>query len=366
MKAVLLGLLLAAAAADAAPLRVQPVEIVDRQGFERPLRAYSMLLPAGWRHEGQVAWSPAAGGCRQPYHPRLNASASDGSEVISILPGEGWGQGSFGPLAPGCPMAAYSGAEVWLRAWVQRHRPDARWLGWQPRADASSAPVVQDLGGGAAMRQWREAGRATIAYSHQGRPVQEIVAVAASFGQTRMPGLAGQPPIQTLAGEVHGLLTWRAPEGRLEPRHFDALWSSLRSDPAWAARIRQGMSQMAQDNAATQARISQIHAETGRQTLAEMGRRGQMAAQTRSEISAMQDQGWRDRTASQDRQQVQTVRTIRGVEPWRDAGGQVVELPNQYPHAWKLKDGSYLLTDDPAFRPGRDLGVEGEALKPAR
>ena len=56
-------MLLAAGAAGAAPLRVQPVEIVDRQGFERPLRAYTMLLPAGWRHESQVAWQSTAGGC---------------------------------------------------------------------------------------------------------------------------------------------------------------------------------------------------------------------------------------------------------------------------------------------------------------
>lgn len=366
MRAALPALLLAAGAAMAGPLRVQPVEIVDRQGFERPLRAYSMMLPAGWRHQAQVAWTPAAGGCARPYHPRLEASAPDGSEAIALLPGEGWGQGSFGPLAPGCPMADIGGAEPWLRARVQRHRPGARWLGWQPRADVSSTPQVQDLGGGAAIRQWREAGRATIAYTHAGRPVQEIVAVAASFAQMQMAGLAGQAPIRSFSGEAHGLLTWRAPEGRLDPKAFDALWSTLRSDPAWAARVQQGMAQMAQDNAATQARISQIQAETGRQALAETARRGQILASNRAEIAAMQQQGHEQRMQSQDRMQTQTVRTIRGVEPWRDAGGQVVELPNTYPHAWKLKDGSYLLTDDPNLRPGRDLGVEGEALKPVR
>jgi hypothetical protein len=216
------------------------------------------------------------------------------------------------------------------------------------------------------MRRWHEAGRATIAYTHEGRPVQEILAVVTNFAATSMPGLPGQAPMRTMSGESLGLLTWRAPEGRLDAKHFDAIWSTLRSDPAWAARIQQGMNQMAQDNARTQAQISQIHAETGRQTIAEMGRRGQMAAQTRAEIAGMQQQGFENRMASQDRQQTETIKAIRGIEHWRAADGKVVELPNQYPHAWKLKDGSYLLTDSPAFDPGRDLGIEGQKMQRAR
>ncbi len=80
----------------------------------------------------------------------------------------------------------------------------------------------------------------------------------------------------------------------------------------------------------------------------------------------MQTQGWRDRQQSGDRQQQATVQAIRGVAPWRDAGGATVELPDHYRHAWKLKDGSYLLTDDPNFDPARQLRIEGQALKPAR
>jgi hypothetical protein len=350
-------------AAPATPLRVQPADIIDRQGFERPMRAMTMLLPAGWRHEGRVEWARTAGGCSKPYQPRLDARSADGTQAIVLSPGEGWGVTSFGALAQDCPAARFEHAEDYMRAWVQRHRPGARWIDWTPRADVSSAPVTQNMGQGAAMRQWREAGRATIAWNERGTAVQEILSVFTNFTFTHMPGLPGQAPMQTLAGEAHGVLAWRAPAGQLQPRQFDALWSTLRSDPAWAARIQQGMNQMAAENAATQNRISQIRAETGRQTIAEMGRRGAMAAQTRDEIAGMQNQGFRDRMASQDRQQVQTVKAIRGIETWRDTGGQVVELPNQYPHAWKLKDGSYVLTEDPNFRPGKDLGVDGEALQ---
>ncbi len=70
--------------------------------------------------------------------------------------------------------------------------------------------------------------------------------------------------------------------------------------------------------------------------------------------------------ASQDRQQTETIKTIRGVENWRGNDGKVVELPNQYPLAWKLKDGSYVLTDSPAFDPARDLDIEGQKIQLVR
>jgi hypothetical protein len=353
-------------APGAAPLRVQVAEIVDRQGFERPMRAVTLMLPVGFEYEGQVVWSVTVGGCQRPYQPQLRAQAADGQQAIALLPGEGWGRSSFGALTQGCPMGDIASAEGYARYWVQRERPGARWIGWQPRPDLVPPPATMNMGGGGAMRNWREAGRATIAYTHEGRPVLEMLAVVTNFAASTMPGLAGQPPVQTLSGEAMGVLTWRAPEGQLDPKQFDAIWSTLRSDPAWSARIQQGMNQMAQDNARTQAQISQIQAETGRQALAETARRGQIAAQTRAEIADMQQQGFENRMASQDRQQTETIKTIRGVEHWRGNDGKVVELPNQYPHAWKLKDGSYLLTDSPAFDPGRDLGIEGQKMQLVR
>lgn len=353
-------------APGAAPLRVQQAEFVDRQGFERPMRAFTLMLPVGFRYEGEVVWTLSAGGCQRPFSPQFQAKAADGGQAIALLPGDGWGRSTFGALAQGCPVGDIASAEAYMRHWVQRHRRGARWIGWQPRPDLVAPPATMDMGGGAAMRNWHEAGRATVAYTHEGRPVQEILAVITHFATTTMPGLPGNPPMQSMSGESMGVLAWRAPEGQLDPKQFDAVWATLHSDPAWAARVQQGMNQMAQDNARTQTEISRINAETGRQTIAEMGRRGQMAAQTRAEIAGMQQQGFENRMASQDRQQTETIKAIRGVEHWQGGDGKVVALPNQYPHAWKLKDGSYLLTDSPSFDPGRDLGIEGQKMKQVR
>ena len=56
---------------------------------------------------------------------------------------------------------------------------------------------------------------------------------------------------------------------------------------------------------------------------------------------------------------------IRGNETYNDAnaaGGQV-ELSNLYDHAWRLNDGSYVLSNDASFEPWRDLGLEGKRLE---
>ncbi len=363
--AALLGSALPAAAAPDSPppgaLHVQRAEIVDRQGFDKPLVAATMMVPAGWRHEGVVEWKVGAQ-CTNPYSLRLRAQSPDGASAIELLPGEGWGATSFGSAAGGCPQGTFRDPQQYLRAWVARHRPNARWLDYRPRPDRSRAGVEQSMPGGF-FKSWVETGQALIGYTHDGRDVRESLAVTISFSASQFSGLGGRS-MQTLNGQSLGVLSWRAPDGQLDFRQFDAVWQTLRPGEEWQARVNAAQQQMAQENAETQRRISQIQGQMSRDTMAEIAKRGQIMAQTRADIAAIQDSTYRARDASTDRTQRDNVKTIREVETWRaPGGGAAVELPNHYRHAWQLKDGSYLLTDSPAFDPARDLGIAGERLE---
>lgn len=343
-------------------LRVQLMQIIDRQGFEQPMVAYSMFVPAGWRTEATVRWNPHAA-CSRPYQPVFKAEAPDGAGVLELFPGEGWGRGNMGALAPGCPVATIASAEQYLQTWVQRFRPGARILEMRQRPDKSlRSPPMQAPG--IESRQMQDAAQALIELSVQGRPQRELLVTVINVSQMRMAGMGG-PPIETLSGETGGVLAWRAPGNGPDARAFDALWSSFRRGPEWNARIQRANQQMAQENAQTQTQIAQMRHEGAMDTLRQQALRGENAHRTRQEIAEMQNQGFRDRQTSQDRQQQARVQAIRGVAPWRDAGGATVELPNHFRHAWKLKDGSYLLTDDGNFNPSRDLRIEGQALQPA-
>lgn len=73
--------------------------------------------------------------------------------------------------------------------------------------------------------------------------------------------------------------------------------------------------------------------------------------------------GWR--AQSDARRQREFGEAISGVETYDDpnaAGGQA-QLSSLYNHAWRLNDGSYVLSNDANFEPFRDLGVEGRQLE---
>ncbi|MBA2411777.1 MAG: hypothetical protein H0V63_02995 [Burkholderiaceae bacterium] len=361
----LVALVIPATAAEPLPsgaLRVQLAEIVDRQGFEKPMVAFTMMVPAGWRYEGAVDWKVGVQ-CASAYQPRLRAQAPDGSAAIELLPGESWAANNFGPQSDGCPHGTSRNAQEYLNAWVQRHRPGARWIDYRPRPERSHAGVQQSMAGGGFFKSWSETGQALIGYTQNGREMRESLAVSIMFSHSQFAAGGGRM-MQSVSGKSYGVLAWRAPEGQLDFRHFDAVWQTLRRGEAWNARITAAENQMAQDNAQTQARVSQIQAQTSRDTLAEIAKRGQIRAQTRAEISEMQNRGYAARAASSDRMHRDNIKTIREVETYREPrSGGVVELPNHYRHAWQLKDGTYVLTDSQAFEPGRDLGVAGERLQ---
>ena len=354
---------LGADAVQPGALRVQRVEIVDRQGFEKPLVAATMMLPAGWRHDGAVEWNVRAK-CTTPYGLRLRAEAPDRSAAIELLPGEGWGATTFGAHGE-CPPGNFRSAQEYLRAWVQRHRPGARWLDYRARPDKSREGMRHDLPGGS-LRSWLETGQALIGYQQDGRDVRETVAVAINFAHSEFSGIGGAR-MQSLSAQSLGALAGRAPHGRLDFRQFDAVWQTLRREPEWHARISAAEQQMAQENAATQRRIGQIQGQMSRDTMNEIAKRGQIMAQTRADIAAMQNQAYASRDATTDRMQRDSVKTIREIETYREPRtGGVVELPNHYRHAWRLNDGTYLLTDSQAFEPGRDLGIAGERMQAVR
>ena len=269
-------------------LRVERAEIIDRQGFEKPLVAATILVPAGWRHEGVVDWKPGVP-CSSGYSLRLRAQSPDGSSAIELLPGEAWGATNYGGSAGNCPKGAFRNPQEYLNAWVQRNRPGARWLDYRPRPDRSIASQQQNLPGGGFFRSWVETGQALIGYIQGGREMRESLAVTISFAQSQFNGPAPGQTMQTLNGQSRGVLAWRTPEGSLDFRQFDAVWQTLRPGEEWQARINAAQSQMAKENADTQARISQIQGQMSRDTMAEIAKRGQIMAQTRAEISDIQN-----------------------------------------------------------------------------
>lgn len=363
----MLGAGIAVGANAAAPLpdgalRVQRVEFIDRQGFEKPMVAATIMVPAGWQQEAAVEWNLRQR-CTRPHALRLRARASDGSAAIELAPGEGWGQTSHGAPVSDCPQATWRDTREYLSAWVQRNRPGARWLDYRLRPEKSRPEQQQSFPGGGSFSYRVESGQALIAYSEGGRDVRETLVANVAFSQSRLMMVGQNQPLQTLQGQAFGVLAWRAPAGTLDMRQFDAVWDTLRPGPEWQARVDKANADMAADNQRNQAEIGRINAATQRETMAHIALRGQIRAQTQRDVAAIHNNTTQAGQASNDRMHTDNVRTVREVQAYRDPrSGGVVELSQHYRHAWQLRDGSYVLTDNPAFNPGRDAGMAGEEL----
>ncbi len=340
------------------PLRVQRAEIVDRQGFEKPLVAFTLLMPAGWKAQGAVEWTPI-GQCGPMYVVNWKAVAPDGGGAMQVIPGEKWNASTIpGQQPDNCLHSDVSTTRSYLEWWTRRNRPGARVLDYRPlpqlletlKGLETSRP---DLG----MRTWVDAGELLIAYEVAGRQVREAITSINAFTHTRMPSLDPRQSMELLQGETLSAFSMRMPAGALDFKQVAALRQAIHVAPEWNARIRQG----ADERSRIATESNRVIAEQNRRGAAE---RSEIIARTGREVNDIQMGTWQSRNESMDRTQRESIESIRGVETYNDPKyGGTVQLSNQYPHAWQLTDGSYVLTDDVNFDPQRAFGVAGQRLK---
>ena len=353
------------AAAGSGVVRVTTANIVDRAGFEKPLVAASMFVPAGWPTQSEVLWNMNLD-CGAAQSLRLRAIAPDGSAQFDLMPGESWSASNYMGKPDKCQTASFRDAREYLQAWVQRYRPGARLLDFRPRPERSVAATEQQMPM-MVTRIWVDSGQVLIGYAMNGNEMRETVVTDVQFTsmQSTMPG--GNGTMGSLMGRSLSIMSWRAPEGKLELRHVDAVIDSLRIGKEWKSRRDQLQLDLNRGTLVAGGVIGGINAKTGMDALKAIAQRGQAAAASRAELTEINASTYRATQASIDRQHVETIKSIRGVENYRQAsGGGVVELSNLYRHAWQLKDGSYALTDNPNFNPTLELGVGGQEMARTR
>ena len=336
-------------------LRVQRAEIMDRRGFEKPMVAYTLFVPAGWRGEGEVEYSPP-NGCGPDQRLNWKASEPGGVGAVQIIAEEKWTFSNIPQQPDNCLHARVGDARSYLQWWVQRNRPGAQVLDYRPRPDLAE-PFKRIAQEGNGIRSWGDAGEILIGYQQNGRPVREAISSASFFILTTFPGMNGQQ-MEMLYGVTAAGFAMRTPGGELDFKAAEALRQSIRSAPEWQSRMNRVMAERGQIQADHNRRMGEIN----RQGAAD---RSAIIANTAREVNEIQMGTWQSRNQSMDRQQRESVESIRGVETYNDPHyGGTVQLSNQYQHAWQLRDGSYLLTDDPNFDPARTLNVQGQRLRP--
>jgi hypothetical protein len=200
------------------------------------------------------------------------------------------------------------------------------------------------------MRTWVYAGEILFAFTERGTDMRGSVAAVVIFSGSRMSGGAGLPTVESLSGFALPAYGVTAPNGKLNLPFFEAIRRTIKGNPQWEARL-------ANHNNA----IARVNIEENR-------KRAAIIAQTNAEIAQIREQAWNSYQESSDRRVREFGELMRGVETYNDTnapGGQV-ELSNMYDQAWRLDDGSYVLTNNVNFEPFRDLGLAGNRLEATR
>ncbi|MBL8860339.1 MAG: hypothetical protein JNL28_17650 [Planctomycetes bacterium] len=329
-------------------VRMEPAVIVDATGFEKPLAAATLFLPHGWSAEGGVFWG-AEFTCTNGYAFRWNARSPDGATQISILPQEKWEWNNYGAgvSTPGCALQPWTNVKSYLEALVHRVKPGARIKHFQPREDLRKQFAQYETSTPMPMgeaRTWVEAAEIRATFTEAGQEKVGTILVVAVFSLLR--NNSGMGVMDAITGSTFPAYATSAPAKAHDAALYEAIRTSIQVDPNWERRI-QG------HNVA----IGRVALEEGR-------KRAAIIAKSSAEIAAIRSAAWESYSISADRRAKDFADALRGVQTWRDtaAPGGTVALSHNYDHAWRLNDGSYVLSNDPSFDPWRDLKVEGKKL----
>lgn len=331
---------------------VQRVDIIDPNGFGRPMPAASILLPVGWRAQGGVVWN-TQDLCNSGFSVNWQAQSPDGASRVAITPAAGWTTNNFGATGGQCPNRPYTTVRAYLESLVPQLGPNARALDFRPREDlrrqfaALESHTPMPTG---ELRSWVEAGELLVAFEENGRAMRGTIASIAHFSYNRFNGALGNAPMESLSGATFPGFAASAPAGRLDMRLTEAIRASVKPSPEWSQRI------------------NEHRAVLNRNALAGARKRSEITTRTSEEIRQIQQKGWERRMETQDRMHRKFTESIREVQTFRDpdAAGGSIELSNHYANAWRLNDGTYVLSDDSSLNPYAVTGQDGRRLEVMR
>ncbi len=336
-------------------VRLAPSVIMDWTGFNQPMVAATMFVPHGWTTEGGVEWGDSYA-CTNGYGYRWQASSSDKLNGIAILPQQKWEWNANGaPVQPGCPIAQITTVEDYISTLVSLIMPQAKILKSYPRSDVEQqfASINSQNDTGFQFTQTTlDAGEAIISYSENGVEMRGVISAAVIYNYVRTGG--GQygygPPIETWSGFAIPSFAAFAPASTFDLALYEGIRRSFTADPNWEAAIaghNSAMNRIATKGIMDRAKISQ---------------------QSYEDIRQISQSAWDNQQKSSDVRAREFSEYIRDVETYDDSSSMTgsTELSAGYNHAWRLNDGTYVLTNDPSFNPNGSLGMDGQQLNISR
>lgn len=339
------------------------IRVVDNMGFAQPAEAYSMLLPKGWKYNGNVIWRSPGSGCDGTF-TTFKAQSPDGKYSIEIYPLAIWSWSSnqmvqqfnqnqggssyctqdepmdagkylsnrFGPMELGNPtIASVTSNEGVVKEMAQNN-------------DKARAELMRY--GASQVNFYQTAVTADLKWQDN---TEGIALCGVSISELIIPNVYNGSYDRSVTSSASKKIVFRFPAGEKQQaaKQLSVIMGSFHTNPNWQTAVNGFWK-----NVREQKQVAHI----GKLKMMDEQTRaiGEAAIKKGNERLNTMDteyRNWEAKQSADDRMHTNFIKTIREVETYRDATGRI-ELNAGYDHAWSRSDGSsFILTNNPNFDP---------------
>jgi hypothetical protein len=338
-----------AGAAQEPPLRLRTLKVNDP--MSGGIEAFRMLVPVGWVRQGGVVWDLRYASVASVAMQIRNPRAPEALETFQLIPqiwqepgivGFPEGQIYLGMVVRR-PLSAIGMVEgLVVPAFRGRLNPRVTARVRLPKVAGALAAGGQ----GGPVTTTYDAGRVRIAYTENGRAMEEDFYAISYYSQASfLPGATTWGP--------QLLYSFKAPRGQLDRRArlLQAMVASVRPSLKWYAGYAQ---------------VVDMWINGQMQAIRAAGALSKAIAAANDSISAATSEAWENQQRTYDRVYDQVSEQIRGVETYDNPfEGREVQLPSDYRYAWVSASGEYVLSDQAGFNPNVGSTTEWRQLRPS-
>lgn len=330
--------------------------VTDKQGFSQPLEVSSFLLPADWQVQSNVQWNATSKCLPEMLQASLQAKSPDGNFEIMMLPATQF-DWSTDPVYLDAMQRGFNAYSCTILQPMDASGYISQSLAAAVQATAKNATPIQEL------QQQMDAGAAQMtnaarqggnnAYSHQGSAAEGML----QFNDG-MEGLAFCTLMQTI-------VTMGGTQGNMaeNTQCYVSMRVVIKYQPGNEARARKIMSTFFSStriNPQWMQGVQSFFAAVTKNAQDENWKRIQISYEAQQEIGNNIIRNWEARNSNTTSSSTndytdQFGQYLRGVDNWTDDNGNKVELTSGYSNAWSKGDGSYILSNNPAFDPNVEL-----------
>jgi hypothetical protein len=337
------------------------VRIMDNYGFTQPAEAFSLLLPKGWQQKGAVEWIMPGQSCAGT-NMWFKASSADGKYAFEILPNTTlswttnqqtlqWNLANPGN-SPNCFYNQPINAEQYLRSGFVQESGNPKIIKTtanpsvvaEMRVSAEKSRTELQQYGASDVQIFPTALNAEVKWSDN---TEGFIVLASTVIEILLYNAYNGSSDKSYTTSLTKKMLFKYPAGEKEKAaaEFAVILSSIHSNPKYDEAVHAFWYQARQNSNNRHWQKIRLMDEQTRQ----IGERAIGKGNQRLNDMDNEMRSWEAKQSSNDRIHTEFIKTIRGVENFRDESGKY-EMTSGYNHAWSRGNGSsFVLSNDPNF-----------------